>query len=416
MELVIQILIVFLAIVASYFGLSALYFLFFSAGYHLYREKRSTPKSIVEKKNVAVLLPAYKEDAVILESAREALAHQSELANLQTWVMADKLQPETIAELRNMGAKVVEVKFKKSTKSKSLNEAMKQVPETTDYVVVLDADNVMQEGFIDRILDRLQKGFKVVQGHRTSKNNNTTMAVLDSISEEVNNSIFRMGHRVFGLSASLIGSGFACEYHLFKELMNQAQAVGGFDKEMEINLLERKIRIGYARRAIVLDEKVQKEEVFVNQRRRWLSAQLVYFRKNLGKAFKLLLLKGNIDFFDKIVQFLLPPRIIALGVSVMFTLLHIGFLFFPQLTWNMPFTIAWSGILILNALAIMLAIPRRLYNKKLLNALFSLPGGFLLTILAILKLKGANKTFIHTTHGIADGPAGSATDKNKSTP
>lgn len=413
MELILQVLIIFTALVAIYFGLSALYFLFFSAGYHLYREKRGAPSSSTDKKNIAVLLPAYKEDAVILESAREAIAHESDFANLQTWVMADKLQPTTISELRNMGVNVVEVKFEKSTKSKSLNKAMEQVPETTDYVIVLDADNVMQQGFTDQILERLQQGFKVVQGHRTSKNNNTKMAVLDSISEEVNNSIFRMGHRVFGLSASLIGSGFACEYHLFKKLMKQAQAVGGFDKEMEINLLEKKIKIGYARHAIVLDEKVQKEEVFVNQRRRWLSAQLVYFRKNLGKAFKLLLLKGNIDFFDKIVQFLLPPRIIALGVSGLFTLIHLTFLFLPQLTWNLYFTIVWSAILVFNALALILAIPRRLYNKKLLQALISLPGGFLLTILALLKLKGANKSFIHTTHGIAHGSSSAKHNKNR---
>lgn len=228
------------------------------------------------------------------------------------------------------------------------------------------------------------------------------MAVLDSISEEVNNSIFRMGHRVLGLSASLIGSGFVCEYApLFKKLMEIATAVGGFDKEMEVNLLERNIRIGYARKAIVLDEKVQQSEVFVNQRRRWLSAQLVYFRKNLLKSLRLLITRGNIDFFDKVLQFILPPRMIALGVSVIFFVVFIA-VYLLGFTGFQLFTFSWIAILLTNILAILLSIPVVLYNKKMFKALLSLPSGFVYMALALFKTKGANKSFIHTTHGVKE--------------
>lgn len=399
MEILIKITIYAGIVAGAYFALSALYFLLFSVAYHFYREKKTVAKT-GNMPEMAILLPAYKEDAVIIESARASMAHTSELASLSTWVMADKLQPETIITLKNLGVNVVEVKFEKSTKSKSLNEAMKLLPGSTKYVVVLDADNIMEEGFADKMVLRMEKGFRVVQGHRTSKNTNTSMAVLDSISEEVNNSIFRMGHRVTGLSASLIGSGFCIEYSLFKDLMAIATAVGGFDKEMEIMLLERGIRIGYARDAIVLDEKVQKSEVFVNQRRRWLSAQLVYFQRNFAKAFQLLFTKGNLDFFDKVVQFILPPRVIALGFSGLLFAIH-GVLHALGIEgWNTYFAMAWAGIFFINSAAVFLAIPRRLYNGKMVKSMLSLPGGFLLTILALLKIKGANKSFIHTQHGV----------------
>lgn len=399
MEILIQIAVFAGIVIAAYFALSALYFLVFSLAYHFYREKKTVAKT-GDMPQMAILLPAYKEDAVIIESARASLAHKSELAVLSTWVMADKLQPETIATLKDMGVNVVEVKFEKSTKSKSLNEAMKLVPTSTKYIVVLDADNIMQNGFADEMVARMEAGFRVVQGHRTSKNTNTSMAVLDSISEEVNNSIFRMGHRVTGLSASLIGSAFCIEYGLFKDLMAIATAVGGFDKEMEIMLLERGIRIGYARNAVVFDEKVQKTEVFVNQRRRWLSAQLVYFQKNTWKAFKLLFTRGNIDFFDKVLQFILPPRIIALGFSGLLFAVF-GVLHFAGLgTWLTFFAMAWAAIFLVNSLAVFMAIPRRLYNGKMAKALLSLPGGFFFTLLALLKIKGANKSFIHTQHGV----------------
>jgi len=35
------------------------------------------------------------------------------------------------------------------------------------------------------------------------------LALLDGISEEINNNIFRKGHQTLGLSSALIGSGMA---------------------------------------------------------------------------------------------------------------------------------------------------------------------------------------------------------------
>ena len=51
------------------------------------------------------------------------------------------------------------------------------------------------------------------------------------------------------------------------------------------------------------DEKVQKVEVFENQRKRWLSAQFIYFGRFVTPGIIHLFAKGNIDFFDKVYQF-----------------------------------------------------------------------------------------------------------------
>ncbi len=402
MDILIHVLIVFAVIVLAYFALSALYFLLFSVASLLYRERDRALPGKKQKQRLAVLLPAYKEDAVILESAQAAISHSSVSTEMSIYVIADSLQPDTLEKLRHIGVELVVVSFEKSTKVKSLRQALKQLPDNTDAIVVLDADNIMHDGFVDEIIRRLNQGFRVVQGHRTYKNINTPMAVLDSISEEVNNSIFRMGHRVMGLSASLIGSGFGCEYRLFKELIDASVAVGGFDKELEVMLLERGITIAYARRAVVFDEKVQQEDVFVNQRRRWLSAQFVYLRKNMGKALYNLFAKGNIDLFDKVVQFMLPPRVIALGVSFLFFGGHTVFYVAGAAGWNQFFAAAWSAVFAAACLSVILAIPRKLYNRNMAKALLALPGGFFLTISALIRSRGANKTFIHTRHGVSD--------------
>lgn len=385
-------------LLVTYFGFAAVYFFVFAFASLFYRTRKSSRTDHCY--SVAVLLPSYKEDRVIVESTISALGHVSKRATISVFVGADSLSENTLKRLNDTGAHIVKLAFEKSTKSKALKQIMKQVPITTDYVVVLDADNIMSHGFIDAIAGKLDQGFHVVQGHRIAKNTNTGFAILDALSEEVNNSIFRQGHRVLGLSSSIIGSGFACERGLFASLMERAEAVGGFDKEIEVMLLRSKTKIAYAKDAVVLDEKIQHSDAFVTQRRRWLSAQFVYFGRNIVDALRHLILRGNIDYFDKLLQFMVPPRILALGFSFMLVVLHllILFLFHNQLTSVLFFV--WLGISMSCSLAIALAIPRKMYNALLIKALWSIPIGFLLTLKALLKSKGANKSFLHTSHGV----------------
>ncbi|MCF8381284.1 MAG: glycosyltransferase [Bacteroidales bacterium] len=382
----------------AYLGLAALYFLIFALASHFYKEKSKV--KIEKKSKVAILIPAYKEDNVILDSAISAMQQISKNAELKVWVIADSLKPDTIDKIRNSGAGIIEVSFDKSTKAKSINYALNNLPANFDYSLILDADNIMQSGFVDRLIERLNTGYRIVQGHRTAKNSNTGFAFLDGLSEEVNNNIFRKGHRVLGLSASLIGSGFICEFQLFKDLMKKVDAVGGFDKELELLLLKDKITIGYAQDAIVFDEKIQQADAFMNQRRRWLSAQFIFFGRNIGKGLPELFLKGNFDYFDKLIQFVIPPRIITLGLSFTIAFLYHAFLLFSGFENASSLYFLWTGLFLVSSLAVLISIPSKKYNLSMLKSAISLPNGFLLTLIALLKLKGANNQFIHTQHNI----------------
>jgi cellulose synthase/poly-beta-1,6-N-acetylglucosamine synthase-like glycosyltransferase len=235
-----------------------------------------------------------------------------------------------------------------------------------------------------------------VQGHRAAKNMNTSLAILDAASEEINNHIFRKGHRVLGLSSAIIGSGMAFKYDFFKELMVTVKAVGGFDKEIELKMLKAGHKIEYLDDALVYDEKVQKAEVFSNQRRRWLSAQLHYFRQDFLSALKDLLVKGNIDYFDKAIQFIQPPRVLLLGAVILSVVLFVTANF--VIGSYCLFSVIWVITGAVCILAFLFSVPRSFYNSKTLGALASLPKGMILMFLSLLKIKGANKKFIHTKH------------------
>jgi len=384
-------------IVIGYFGFASIYIFIFSLAGLFRRGKK--PSITQKQRKFAVLIPGYKEDNVIVEVARRALEQSYDETLFDVVIIADSFQELTLHKLRKLPVELVEVSFEKSTKSKALNQAMQVIGDAYDVALVLDADNVMEFDFIERVNEAFNQGYHIVQGHRVAKNSNTAFAILDAISEEVNNHIFRKGHRALGLSSALIGSGMAFDYRFFKTTMAKVKAVGGFDKELELKILRDGNQIEYVHDAIVLDEKVQKAAVFATQRKRWLSAQFIYFRRYALSGLSELIFEGNIDFADKVYQMVSPPRVLLLGLVTFLTLGYfVNGMVVENSLLSMPATL-WYGIAVITFLAFLLAIPKKFYTKSTLNAIVSLPKAFAVMFFSLFRLRGANKRFIHTQHG-----------------
>jgi len=171
--------------------------------------------------------------------------------------------------------------------------------------------------------------------------------------------------------------------------MSQIESFGE-DKELEHKLLKNKIRIEYLDDALVYDEKVSKSAVFVNQRTRWIANQLNYATNYLGEGFSELL-KGNIDFFDKIIQHLLPPRILMLGFLVV---LNIFSILFNNTFW----ATAWIILLVGCVFTLVISIPKKLFTFKTFSSIIYLPLSFFLMLISLFKIRNAKKGFVHTTH------------------
>ena len=375
-------------IVLIYFYISALYLIFFAfvglfrkahigAGFDYYRK-------------ILILIPAYKEDKVILEVVEDALKQDYPVEQYKIVVIADSLTDYTIESLRRLPIEIIQVQFGSSTKSKALNAACHQINDNYDIVVVLDADNLMALDFLKKINIGFANGYKAIQGHRIAKNSDTSFALLDGLSEEINNHIFRQGHRAAGLSSALIGSAMGFDFSLFKRLMIHSDAIGGFDKELELLIAREKIKIEYLPDAFVLDEKVQNAYKFTRQRRRWLSAQFYYFGRDFLPSLRFLFTQGNIEYFNKAFQFILPPRILLLGAVVMINL-------FVQST-RIGNTSEWFYLLVITVLIFIFSVPLKFYTFKTLKVIFDLPRGFFWMVVSLIKSRKANRAFIHTEH------------------
>lgn len=347
-----------------------------------------------KKLKYLVLYPGYAEDKVIVESASRFLKQDYPKDKYDLVVISDHMQDETNQKLKELPITVLEPVFEESTKAKALNYAIRQMPSDYDGVIILDADNHVDVNFLNCLNDAYSSSRAAIQVRRIEKKITSPVSLLDAVTEEVNNGIFRAGHVRLGLSSALSGSGMLFSYEWFANNVSKLKT-SGEDKELEVLLLEQKQYIDFLSDVYVYDEKTPNQEIMQKQRKRWAAAKQSIFYANLPKL-PLTILRGNIDFAMKIIQWMIPSMFIQIAL--------IGFAAccttVIDLLFNSPLiSIKWWGLLALLGLTIMLPIPNRLANKELNKALLKLPIILLDNIRNRFNLQGESQKFNHTQHG-----------------
>lgn len=379
-------------VLASYLAFNAIYLLILAiAGAFGSGDDKDAVDQPTTFRKMVVLIPAYKEDLVIIDSVKTHLKQNYPSQFVDFVVIADSLQPQTLAKLAELPIKVVEVSFEVSTVTKALNAALAALPDNVyDIAVVADSDNHLAPDFLGRINVAFDQGWHAVQGHRVAKNLNTKVAVLDAISEEINNHMFRKGYRALNLSSSIIGSGMAIDFTLMKSAMHNLVTVGGFDKELEMKIVLNGYKVGYLEQAYVYDEKVSKRAVFESQRTRWIAAQwqflCCYFKQGMRD-----LLRGRMASATKTLQALVLPKVLLLGA--------LALCFGLSLLTGEPSLWLGSGILLGTVcLALFISVPAYLLRQLSYRDLFLVVVLMLSFARAVFNIRKAFKSFIHTPH------------------
>jgi cellulose synthase/poly-beta-1,6-N-acetylglucosamine synthase-like glycosyltransferase len=391
---------IFSAIIFIYASVNILYILIAAVAGHV----KKSPVYLIsrDKKRIAVLITSYKEDEVIVHTARMAAAHNYPKKYFDVFLAADQLKPATLQALRELDIILSVVHFETGSKARSLNNLLNTVNETNyDIALVLDGDNIMKNDFLEKINAAFQKNFKAVQGHRTAKNINTPVAILDSVSEEINNHLFRKAQRCMGFSSSTIGSGMAFEFKKLKQVYNKPGILDNpaCDREVDFEMMKAGIVVEYIEDAYLLDEKVSKHQVYQNQRRRWLESQVIHLRLFLREQ-----VAGKTkDYWNKLFINLIPPRIIFIAfflfvliTSLIQSLFHLHLIFIPVTAWIILFT----GYLF----SMLLSIPRKLYTLRTAQALLSLPVLLFSFLKATTGMKAGRKEFVHTPKSYTESP------------
>jgi cellulose synthase/poly-beta-1,6-N-acetylglucosamine synthase-like glycosyltransferase len=242
--------------------------------------------------------------------------------------------------------------------------------------------------FLTSLNHTCNQGYEVIQCHRCAKNSSNEIAVLDSLSEEINNTLFRRAHNQLGLSSALIGSGMCFPYRWFAAHVNQLSTAGE-DRELEAMLVRENIYIHFEESILVRDEKVSSEDSFQKQRLRWMTAQvqsLFAMLPYLPKAIR----SGNINYIDKTWQQALIPRSILIVATLLLAVI--------SLCLAPSWSIKWWILFCILCLVILIAIPPSMRKAAILSKMIYLPKLVWRMFSNISKIDRHNTEFIHTEH------------------
>lgn len=334
----------------------------------------STPKTRKENRFI-VLIPAYKNGPGAEQTVQSILGQTYPQRLFDVTVIADKLDEMSNFRLAQQPVTLLTPNFKKSSRAKSLQLAINNLPQFKlyDIVIILNPGSVVEPEFLRQVNEAYEAaGTKAIQAHRLSQNHDTAPARLSAIFEEINNSIFRRGHITLGLSAASAGSAMAFDFNWFKE--NIMKAKSSFDdKELEVLLLRQHIYVDYFDDIMVFEEKYRRAEDFNRQRRRWALSQVFNALRNI-RYLPGAILERHYDLIDKIVQWLLLPRLIMMIIIILMGAI-MPFIYF---TLAVKWWILFASVLFIFALA----TPNYLVDDKWDRTFFMVPVILLSSVLS----------------------------------
>ena len=340
----------------------------------MFSQHEDTPKSRVENRFI-ILIPAYKNGAIAEQTVRSILGQTYPQRLFDVTVIADQLDEMSNFRLAQQPITLLTPNFSKSSRAKSLQLAINNLPQFKlyDIAVVLNPGNIVEPEFLEQLNDAYEAaGTKAIQCHMLSQNRDTVSARLSAIFEEINNSIFRRGHVTLGLSAAASNSAMAFDFNWFKTNIMTTTTTWD-DKELEARLLRQHIFVDYFDDIMVFSEKTRSAEDFNRQRGRWLMSHLATIVRNI-RYLPGAIIQRHYDLIDKILQWMLLPRILMMGIIIVMGI------FMPFIYFSLA--IKWWALFAIVLFIFALATPNYLVDDKWDHTFFSIPMILLAFLLA----------------------------------
>lgn len=349
----------------------------------------------------AVLIAAHNEAAVIANCVRAVQKQHYSRSGFDIFVVADNCTDGTASLARRAGATVYErTSHDNRTKGHALGWLWGRVRHPSyGAVVLLDADNEAEPGFLAAIASEIAQGHLVVQGLRRPKNPLASgSACLDTLTELCTHRVGSGGRKGLGLSALLMGSGVAFSAPIFDKLIANPASTLVEDCEWQARLALIEVPIQWSDKAIVLDEKTSHVGAMQIQRERWVAGRAQVAKTFLRSLLVAFVTRGNPVALDVAGYLCAPPRSVMLAGH---TLLFIAAVLALPGTWPAIF---WGCVLILFAIYVGTGLwldgnPAR--SLRLVgHAIAQFPGFTWMMVRALFKgLLGKSSVWIPTPHG-----------------
>ncbi len=358
-------------------SLTVLYLGFFAIT-SLFVRHSETPRTKKQNRFI-VLIPSYKSGGSLEMTVKSILGQSYSQRSFDVTVIADHEDEMTLFHLAQQPITLLTPNFEKSSRTKSLQLAINNLPQFKiyDVAVILEAGDVVETEFLEQINDAYESaGTKAIQAHKLSLNRDTTSARLSAIFEEINNSIFRRGHISIGLPAAMASSGMVFDFNWFKEHILAAKITWG-EKELEALLAHQHIYVDYFDKIYVYNEKARQAEEFNRQHRNWMITQAKTFFRNV-RYLPAAIMNRHYDLIDKLLQWMLMPRMMMMAL-ITFMCIVIPFIY-------MTAALKWWALFAIVVFIFALATPNYLVDDKWDSTFFKLPFVLFSSVLEKFKL------------------------------
>jgi len=354
---------------------------------HFFKTKKAITPIVYNENDYAIIVTAY-EQTILLPAVVNSILNLN-YSNYLVYVVADKCD---VSDLKFNDHRVVLLRPEETLASntKSHFYAIKNFKREHKYLTIIDSDNLVDPEYLNELNKFFVQDYLGIQGVRKAKNLNTPYACLDEAGDIYYRFIDRKLLFDAGSSASLAGSGMAFTVSFYRECLEHLDIEGaGFDKVLQMEILNRGERIAFAEKAIVYDEKTSKSDQLVKQRARWINTWFKY----AGKGVKLAitgLFKLNWNQFLCGLVFSRPPLFIIGGLTFVSILADVVFM--PQLL------VFWLICLLSFFLIFFIALNYFKAPKVIYGSLLKVPMFIFLQVISLFKARKANKISTATVH------------------
>ena len=373
-------------------------------------EKRPTSG---KQNTFALLVAAHNEESVIGQLVESLNKLDYPQDKYKVFVVADNCTDNTARIASDLGATVWE---RENTEKRGKGYAMEfaferifALPDEYEYICVFDADNLVDEKFLFNMNNKINEGYRAVQGYLDSKNPTDNWLTFSySLWYWLNNRIAQLSRGNLDMGCRLGGTGFAVESKLIQEFGWGATCLAE-DTEFTLKLALSDIKVGWCHSAVVYDEKPALLGTSIKQRKRWMQGLSEVAVRYVKPPFKKGIKERSWDPIHMLMNFwgdtLYPIAVgVFWGIYILSLFLNEeGRIFYLVCSiWNQPISMALLSIFAWGSLFLALA---GLYNDhKLDRNLLKNSLGFLIYIVSWIPIgimgfiKRDEKEWFHTPH------------------
>ena len=262
-----------LKVFTIYFAVVALFLL----------KKRVRPRRAKPQTRFAVVVAARNEEAVIGGLVQSVLAQDYPPELRDVYVVPNNCTDGTEAAALSAGAKIIRCVGPVSGKGDALHQAFeKLLHQDYDAFVVFDADNTLAPDYLARMNDALLAGAKVCKSRTKASNPRASgVAGCYGLYNACFDLIWNRPRSACGLSAKLIGTGFAVHRSVLEDLGGWNTSTIAEDAEFASQLARAGYQVAWVPEAVNYDEEPTSFRVSLHQRKRWCSGLMQVARRTL---------------------------------------------------------------------------------------------------------------------------------------